>query len=234
MKGVIHNSKGRYLEKERNLEMRNKRLWKNLMLATVCTVALGTTSVPVLAADVNPEAGTAIEVEAEAETNVKDAEIKGTITGYNFAGASDGVITVTDDNFNSSTSFYTNLTVNVNIENAQNSSGIFYLNTNGSDDHALMLDSNDLETFNFMLEVPNAKEQLIEAGGTKTFNGTLVLGTEREGVSTNLDTMDYSVTLKYNGGDTDNGGNNGGNTENPEQPDNTGKITKVDFPTSVV
>lgn len=48
--------------------MRNKRLWKNLMLATVCTAALGTTSVPVLAADVNTEAGTAIEVEAEVET----------------------------------------------------------------------------------------------------------------------------------------------------------------------
>ena len=221
------------------------------MLATACTVALGTASVPVLAAEVNAEAETvetnvsteveeepAVDVDTtapqadtevetpstETETDAKDAEVKGTITGYNFAGASDGVITVTDDNFSSSTSFYTNLTVNVNIENAQNSSGIFYLNTNGSDDHALMLDSNDLSTFNFMLEVPNAKEQLIEAGGTKTFSGTFVLGTEREGVSTDLDTMNYSITLKYNGGDTDNGGDN----NNDKQPEIVDGNVKTD------
>ncbi len=70
MKGVIHNSKGRYLEKERNLEMRNKRLWKNLMLAVACTVTLGTASVPVLAEDVKADPG----VSVEAETGTDGAE----------------------------------------------------------------------------------------------------------------------------------------------------------------
>lgn len=57
-------------------KMRNKKLWKNMMLATACTVALGTASVPVLAAEVNTETGLAVEAEPAPEAQTTpDAQV---------------------------------------------------------------------------------------------------------------------------------------------------------------
>lgn len=237
--------------------MRNKRLWKNLMLATVCTVALGTTSVPVLAADVNPEAGTAIEVEAEVETAeiekeeaVEEAvptpapqteveaeedkaevaekeEVTGEITKVNFPTAVDGVITLTDADFSVlNGTVYTTVPIEVHVTSA--SGNYEKLGVESIAGNFGMINPQDFENDGIYTGgVYIIKEDIVEAGGTKTYNTTLALRYIDENyISHELDTIDYSVTVKYVSGsietpdpeNPDSGNVDNGNTEAPETP----------------
>lgn len=58
----------------RKKKMRNKKLWKSKVLAVACTLALGTASVPVLAAEVNTETGLSVEAESEVEAETNKSE----------------------------------------------------------------------------------------------------------------------------------------------------------------
>ena len=102
--------------------MRNKKLWKNMMLATACTVALGTASVPVLAAEVNTETGLAVESETAPDTQVttpdaqveadkqtpenKVAEPKLSITSDTTTFGTNGIVVTLKADFDGDVTFY--------------------------------------------------------------------------------------------------------------------------------
>lgn len=218
-------------------KMRNKKLWKNMMLATACTVALGTASVPVLAAEVNTETSLSVESEtapdaqttpdaqvttpdtqvttpdAQVEADEQTSEVKAELTGVTFEGASDGVVTFTDADFDERG--FAKLPVVVHgtagadfdVSTVQGSSDLGFCNPQ------------DLEgtgAYTGAFYVPKA--DLEAAGGTKTYNGAFEIKSAFP--TTVHDTLNYTITVKYVADENGNGGDNGnGGTETPD-PDN--------------
>nr|WP_317378398.1 hypothetical protein [uncultured Faecalimonas sp.] len=224
--------------------MRNKRLWKNLMLATVCTVALGTTSVPVLAADVNPEAGTAIEVEAEVETAEieKEEAVEETVpTPAPEADKSDVAVKAAEPDLS--------LTANTTVfDGTQDIVLTFSVDYEGKftwlqdtlDIKGNAIGSSPEQVSDKEWRVTVNKDHILSnlkkhnySNGQEFFLGTNGWGVEYDGNGDGtLESVAFpNISFTYSTGETDNGG--GTETPDPEQPDNTGKITKVDFPTSV-
>ena len=204
-------------------KMRNKKLWKNMMLATACTVALGTASVPVLAAEVNTETGLAVEAEpvpeaqttpdAQVEADEQTPEVKAELTGVTFEGASNGVVTFTDADFDERgfaklpVVVYGTSGVEFDVSTVRGSSDLGFCNPQ------------DLEgtgAYTGAFYVPKA--DLEAAGGTKTYNGTFEIHSAFP--TTVHDTLNYTITVKYVADENGNGGDNGnGGTETPD-PDN--------------
>lgn len=213
-------------------KMRNKKLWKNMMLATACTVALGTASVPVLAAEVNTETGLAVEAEpapevqtkpdaqvttpdAQVEADEQTPEVKAELTGVTFEGASNGVVTFTDADFDERG--FAKLPVVVHgtagadfdVSTVQGSSDLGFCNPQDLED-----------TGAYTGEFYVAKADLEAAGGTKTYNGAFEIKSAFP--TTVHDTLNYTITVKYVADENGNGGDNGngnGGTETPD-PDN--------------
>ena len=211
-------------------KMRNKKLWKNMMLATACTVALGTASVPVLAAEVNTETGLAVEAEpapeaqtipdaqvttpdTQVEADEQTSEVKAELTGVTFEGASDGVVTFTDADFDERG--FAKLPVVVHgtagadfdVSTVQGSSDLGFCNPQDLEDTGAY-------TGNFYV----SKADLEAAGGIKTYNGTFSIHSAFP--TTVHDTLNYTITVKYVADENGNGGDNGnGGTETPD-PDN--------------
>lgn len=213
-------------------KMRNKKLWKNMMLATACTVALGTASVPVLAAEVNTETGLAVESEpapevqttldtqvttpdAQVEADEPTSEVKAELTDVTFEGASDGVITFTDADFDERG--FAKLPVVVHgtagadfdVSTVQGSSDLGFCNPQD-------LEGTGTYTGDFYV----AKADLEAAGSTKTYNGAFEIKSAFP--TTVHDTLNYTITVKYVADENGNGGDNGngnGGTETPD-PDN--------------
>lgn len=210
--------------------MRNKKLWKNMMLATACTVALGTASVPVLAAEVNTETGLAVEAEpapevqtkpdaqvttpdAQVEVDEQTSEVKAELTGVTFEGASNGVVTFTDADFDERgfaklpVVVYGTSGVEFDVSTVQGSSDLGFCNPQD-------FEGTGAYTGDFYV----AKADLEAAGGTKTYNGAFEIKSAFP--TTVHDTLNYTITVKYVADENGNGGDNGnGGTETPD-PDN--------------
>ena len=207
--------------------MRNKKLWKNMMLATACTVALGTASVPVLAAEVNTETGLSVEAETvpdaqptpdaqvEADTQTP-TDVKGELTGIDFTTAEGGVVTVTDADFNSGVVAIPYVLHGTPYDGGLDNGVYFDVISSGDFgiDNPQDLDGNG----NYEGAFYANKDALVAEGGTKTYSGTFkMMDTEQDIVD---DTLDFSITVKYVPDESGNGGDNGnGGTETPD-PDN--------------
>ena len=174
-----------------------------------------TDAVPTPAPQADVEANTDTNTEAEEQA---DAEVTGSITGVTFGGAVDGVITLTDKDFiTEDFGSYVNIPITVSTSSSEGTFGIESTNSG----FGLINPQDDDNDSVFTGDVTVTKESLIEAGGTKTFTGTLEMASYKDGrFDKVVDTADFSVTVKYV---ADNNGNNGGGTETPD-PEKDGWI----------
>ena len=151
-------------------------------------------------ADTVPAPAPQTDVEANADTNTEveeqaDAEVTGSITGVTFGGAVDGVITLTDKDFiTEDFGSYANIPITVSTSSSEGTFGIESTNSGFGLINPQDFDGDGV----FTGEATVIKEDLIEAGGTKTFTGTLEMSSYKDGrFDKVVDTADFSVTVKY-------------------------------------
>ena len=196
-----------------------------------------TDAVPTPAPQADVEANTDTNTEAEEQA---DAEVTGSITGVTFGGAVDGVITLTDKDFiTEDFGSYANIPITVSTSSSEGTFGIESTNSGFGLINPQDFDGDGV----FTGEATVIKEDLIEAGGTKTFTGTLEMSSYKDGrFDKVVDTADFSVTVKYVADGTvtpepekpqpepekpqpdpekpnPDGGNGGTETPDPEQPE---------------
>ncbi len=150
--------------------------------------------------DAVPTTAPQADVEANADTNTEveeqaDAEVTGSITGVTFGGAVDGVITLTDKDFiTEDFGSYANIPITVSTSSSEGTFGIESTNSGFGLINPQDFDGDGV----FTGEATVIKEDLIEAGGTKTFTGTLEMSSYKDGrFDKVVDTADFSVTVKY-------------------------------------
>lgn len=153
--------------------------------------------------------------DAQVEADEQTSEVKAELTGVTFEGASDGVVTFTDADFDERG--FAKLPVVVHgtagsdfdVSTVQGSSDLGFCNPQD-------LEGTGAYTGDFYV----AKADLEAAGGTKTYNGTFEIHSAFP--TTVHDTLNYTITVKYAADENGNGGDNGngnGGTETPD-PDN--------------
>ena len=154
------------------------------------------------------------EVEADApvvipeteETN-KVVDVKGELTSVKFDREVNGVITLTDKDFNE----YGLAEIWYVLYGTKTSGGTdepIYFNITTKGDFGLFSPQDLDDVGEYTGTVGVYKSDLEEAGGTKTYTGTFIME-ETETWST-ADTLDFSITIKYEKG------NEGGGTVTPE------------------
>ena len=146
-------------------------------------------------------------VSPETEETNKVADIKGELTSVKFDKEVNGVITLTDKDFEESGLAI----IDYILYGTKRSGGTdmpIYFDITSKGDFGLLnpQDIDDMGEYNGAVGV--YKPDLEEAGGTKTYTGTFIMEeTETGGTD---DTLDFSITVKYEKG------NNGGGTVTPE------------------
>ena len=182
--------------------------------------------------DAVPTPAPQADVEATTDTNTEveeqaDAEVTGSITGVTFGGAVDGVITLTDKDFiTEDFGSYANIPITVSTSSSTGSFEHFGIES--LDSGLGLINPQDFDGDGvFTGEATVIKESLIEAGGTKTFTGTLEMASYKDGrFDKVVDTADFSVTVKYVADGTvtpepekpqPDGGNGGTETPDPEK-----------------
>lgn len=199
------------------------------MLATACTVALGTASVPVLAAEINVEAGVSTEVETPStetetgeQTPAQVAEPKLSITANTttFDGTQDIVLTLKAE-FDGSVEFYQDM---VTLD------GVIVGNVPeqvSDKEMRITVTKDGLQRAIAANHYENGQTSVLSTGYSVGYRDES--GVEQE-VAFPTITLTYSTGDTDNGGDNNNGGDNGNNggdnngnggTENPdpEQPE---------------
>ena len=186
-----------------------KRAKQLAMLGLTVTMMCGT-QMTAFASSLGEEASVAIETEAKEtakeETN-KVVDVKGELTSVKFDREVNGVITLTDKDFNE----YGLAIIDYILYGTKQSGGTdmpIYFDITSKGDFGLLnpQDIDDMGEYNGSVGV--YKPDLEEAGGTKTYTGTFIMeDTEADGID---DTLDFSITVKYEKG------NEGGGTVTPE------------------
>ena len=143
-------------------------------------------------------------------------EINAELTEANFTTAVDGVITLTDEDLDE----YGRVEIPVVLHgtpSGNTAEGGVTLQVVGDDasgfGYSNFIDKN--KTGEYVGSFVSHKNILVQEGGSKTFNGKFKLLAYVKGGPKVLDTLEYSITVKYVGGDTDNGG--GTVTPEPEK-----------------
>ena len=153
------------------------------------------------------EADAPVVIPETEETNNKVADVKGELTGVKFDREVNGVITLTDKDFEESglaEIWYV-------LYGTKTSGGTdvpIYFNITTKGDFGLFSPQDIDDVGEYKGTVGVYKSDLEEAGGTKTYTGTFIMeDTEAGGID---DTLDFSITVKYEKG------NEGGGTVTPE------------------
>ena len=152
------------------------------------------------------EADAPVVIPETEETN-KVVDVNGELTSVKFDREVNGVITLTDKDFNE----YGLAKINYVLYGTKTSGGTdmpSYFDITSKGDFGLLnpQDMDDVGEYKGMVGV--YKPDLEEAGGIKTYTGTFIME-ETETWST-ADTLDFSITIKYEKG------NEGGGTVTPE------------------
>ena len=163
-------------------------------------------AVPTTAQQTDVEADAPVVIPETEETN-KVVDVKGELTGVKFDREVNGVITLTDEDFEGGVL----AKINYVLYGTKTSGGTdmpSYFDITSKGDFGLLnpQDMDDVGEYKGMVGV--YKPDLEEAGGTKTYTGTFIME-ETETWST-ADTLDFSITIKYEKG------NEGGGTVTPE------------------
>ena len=143
----------------------------------------------------------------ETEVTNKVVDVKGELTGVKFDREVNGVITLTDKDFEESGLSRINYILYGTKQNGGTDIPV-YFNITSKGDFGLLnpQDMNDVGEYKGIVGV--YKSELEEAGGTKIYTGTFIMeDTETGGTD---DTLDFSITVKYEKG------NEGGGTVTPE------------------
>ena len=186
-----------------------KRAKQLAMLGLTVTMMCGT-QITAFAADV--ENAPVVIPETEAANKVVD--VKGELTSVKFDREVNGVITLTDKDFNE----YGLAEIWYVLYGTKTSGGTdvpIYFNITTKGDFGLFSPEDLDDVGEYKGTVGVYKSELEEAGGTKTYTGTFIME-ETETWST-VDTLDFSITVKYEKG------NEGGGTVTPE-PEKDGWI----------
>ena len=192
------------------MEISMKKRAKQLaMLGLTVTMMCGT-QITAFAADVE----NAPVVIPETEATNKVVDVKGELTSVKFDREVNGVITLTDKDFNE----YGLAEIWYVLYGTKQSGGIdtsVYFNITTKGDFGLFSPQDLDDVGEYKGTVGVYKSDLEEAGGTKTYTGTFIMeDTEAGGID---DTLDFSITVKYKKG------NEGGGTVTPE-PEKDGWI----------
>ncbi len=143
----------------------------------------------------------------ETEAANKVVDVKGELTSVKFDREVNGVITLTDKDFNE----YGLAEIWYVLYGTKTSGGTdvpIYFNITTKGDFGLFSPEDLDDVGEYKGTVGVYKSELEEAGGTKTYTGTFIME-ETETWST-VDTLDFSITVKYEKG------NEGGGTVTPE------------------
>ena len=150
------------------------------------------------------------QVEADEQT---PTDIKGELTSIRWGNAVDGVITLTDKDFDATGGAEIEYTLYGTPQDGGLGNGIYFDIYGDGDFGGNPQDQNNTGEYKGGTKV--YKDELVREGGTKTYTGTFIME-ETETWST-VDTLDFSITVKYEKG------NEGGGTVTPE-PEKDGWI----------
>ena len=143
------------------------------------------------------------QVEADEQT---PTDIKGELTSIRWGNAVDGVITLTDKDFDATGGAEIEYTLYGTPQDGGLGNGIYFDIYGDGDFGGNPQDQNNTGEYKGGTKV--YKDELVREGGTKTYTGTFYMDdTEAGGID---DTLDFSITVKYEKG------NEGGGTVTPE------------------
>ena len=143
------------------------------------------------------------QVEADEQT---PTDIKGELTSIRWGNAVDGVITLTDKDFDATGGAEIEYTLYGTPQDGGLGNGIYFDIYGDGDFGGNPQDQNNTGEYKGGTKV--YKDELVREGGTKTYTGTFYMDdTEAGGTD---DTLDYTITVKYEKG------NEGGGTVTPE------------------
>ena len=143
------------------------------------------------------------QVEADEQT---PTDIKGELTSIRWGNAVDGVITLTDKDFDAIGGAEIEYTLYGTPQDGGLGNGIYFDIYSDGDFCGNPQDQNNTGEYKGGTKV--YKDELVREGGTKTYTGTFYMDdTEAGGID---DTLDFSITVKYEKG------NEGGGTVTPE------------------
>ena len=162
-------------------------------------------ALPETEAEPAPEAQTTPDTQVEADEQTP-TDIKGELTSIRWGNAVDGVITLTDKDFDATGGAEIEYTLYGTPQDGGLGNGIYFDIYGDGDFGGNPQDQNNTGEYKGGTKV--YKDELVREGGTKTYTGTFYMDdTEAGGTD---DTLDYTITVKYEKG------NEGGGTVTPE------------------